>query len=74
MINCFAPVEYYGKISQNIYRQAVGCNLVVLKIVLRQLHCKIQAPSPATPYEQFNSVLDLDSTFYRQDAMRVILF
>jgi hypothetical protein len=28
---------------------------MVLKIALRQLHCKTQAPNPATPYDQFNS-------------------
>jgi hypothetical protein len=40
---------------QTFDRRAVGCNLVVLKSALPQSHCKIQAPNPATPYEQFNS-------------------
>jgi hypothetical protein len=54
-ISCFAPVEYWQNTSQNVDRPAVGCNLVVLKSALPQSHCKIQAPNPATPYEQFNS-------------------
>jgi hypothetical protein len=50
MINCFAPVEYCWQKKTNkktFDRQAVDCNLVVLEIALRQLHCKIQAPDPA---------------------------
>jgi hypothetical protein len=46
---------------------------VVLKIALRQLHCKTQAPNPATPYDQgssyFGCALGLSAS-----AMRVILF
>jgi hypothetical protein len=59
---CFAPVEYWQNSPQTFDRQAspvdrpaVDWNPVVLKIALRQPHCKIQAPNPATPYEQFSS-------------------
>jgi hypothetical protein len=39
--------------SENVDRWAVGCNLVVLKMTCSQSGCKIQAPFPAMPYEQF---------------------
>jgi hypothetical protein len=41
------------KPGENVDRWAVGCNLVVLKMVCSQSHCKIQAPFSATPCEQF---------------------
>jgi hypothetical protein len=44
--------EYWQKKSQTFDRWAVGCNLVVLKRVPPQPHCKIQAPFSATPCEQ----------------------
>jgi hypothetical protein len=44
-ISCFAPVEYWQKKSQAVDRQAVGCNLVMLKSALSQSHYKIQAPT-----------------------------
>jgi hypothetical protein len=57
MISCSTPVGCYGKISQNVGRQAVDCSLVVLKSDLRQSQRKVQAPNPATPFEQFNTFL-----------------
>jgi hypothetical protein len=49
-----------AKISQTFDRQAVGCNLAVLKSALSQphcSHCKVQASFLAPPYEQFNSLI-----------------
>jgi hypothetical protein len=63
------------KTSHALGRWAVGCNLVVLKMVCSQSHCKIQAPFSTTPCEQLK-VLSLSSVLYlvqRSDA-RVILF
>jgi hypothetical protein len=51
------------KSSQTFDRWAVGCNLVVLKMACSQSHCKIQAPFPTTPCEQFK-VLGLSSVLY----------
>jgi hypothetical protein len=59
-----------NKTSQTFDRQAVGCNLMVLKRAPPQSHCKIQAPFPATPCEQFKV---LSALVQRCDA-RVILF
>jgi hypothetical protein len=44
-----------SKIRQTFDRQGVDCNLVVLKIALRQLLCKVLRHLSALPYEQFNS-------------------
>jgi hypothetical protein len=48
-----------AKKSQAVDRQAVGCNLVVLKSTFRQANCKIRAPFCSLPYEQFKSALFL---------------
>ena len=52
------------KSSQTFDRwAAVGCNFLVLKMACSQSHCKIQAPFPATPCEQFK-VLSLSLVLY----------